>query len=146
MESSHPLGPDAPKEDFVGLAFSALAFSVLLGLGLNALVTLVVRTIQSRTAPASSIDLGGAPAMVLLFGTLLACLAAAIAAWRIMAPIRNGYRQGMLAMVAAFGSFVVSIVTIPIDRAFGRPGLAVLIAVAIGLALVIGRRIGRQPA
>ncbi len=144
-QSTHPLGPDAPTEDHVGLAFGALAFSLVFGLGLNAIVALVVRTLQSRAAPAGGLELGAPPAVVLLAGTFLACFAAAIAAWLIMTPIRNAYRQGMLAMVAFFGSFVVSMVTMPVDRLLGRGGLIGLAAVAMVAALLVGRRIGRAP-
>jgi len=144
-QSTHPLGPDAPTEDYVGLAFGALAFSILLGLGLNAIVALVVRTLQSRATPASGLELGAPPALALLAGTFLACFAAAIAAWIIMTPIRNAYRQGMLAMVSFFGSFVVSMVTMPVDRMLGRAGLVGLAAVAMAAAFLIGRRLGRAP-
>jgi len=141
--SDHPLGPDAPHEDFVGRAFGALGCSILAGLGLTSLVNLAVRLMQSGSAPAGAIDLAAAPAVILLPGTFLACFAAAMITWRVMAPARNIYRQGMLAMVSFFGSFVVSLVAMPVDALFGRAGLAGLALLSLAGAVFIGRRIGR---
>lgn len=146
MNTTHPLGPDAPTEDHVGLAFGALGFSAAFGLSLNAVVTFVVRTLQAGETPTEQLDLGATSAMVLFTGTFLACFASAIATWRITAPVRNAFRQGMLAMVSFFAAFVLSILTMPIDRAFGRAGLAVLAVASFGLAALIARRIGRNSA
>ncbi|MGE0440019.1 MAG: hypothetical protein AB7S39_05970 [Gemmatimonadales bacterium] len=142
-EPTHPLGPDAPTEDYVGLAFGALAFSAALGVALNAAVGFVVRTIQASSPEQQTLNLGGADAMVLLLGTLLACMASAIATWRIMNPARNTFRQGMLAMVSFFAAFVLSMLSMPVDRAFGRAGLGALAAVGLVACLLIGRRIGQ---
>jgi hypothetical protein len=78
--------------------------------------------------------------MVLLLGTMGAAVIAALATWRFLAPLHNPWRQGMLSIVVAFGSFVVSLLAIPLDHAFGRAGLAVLIVGAALAALVIARR------
>jgi hypothetical protein len=138
------LGPDAPKEDHVGRAFGALAFSIALGTGLAALVGFTVRTLQRRTAPASEIDLGSAPAVVLLGGTLISLLAAAVAAWTLLEPIRSPYRQGMLALVSAFATLAVSMITIPVDQAFGPAGLLVIAAAAMTAMVLVGRRLVRR--
>lgn len=145
----HPLGADAPTEDYVGLAFRALLFSVALGTGVAAVVSFTVRSLQlaaPAASPAEAVDLGSPAALVLLGGTGLALLAAALATWRLLAPIRSPYRQGMLAAVSAFGTMLVSLVTLPADRLFGRPGLAAVAALAFGLCLWIGRGFGRNPA
>ena len=134
--------PDA-DQDYVGLAFGALAMSAALGLALNAAVGFVVRTLQTAEQAAQRLEIGAPTAVVLFAGTFLACFAAAIATWRVMAPVRNTFRQGMLAMVSFFASFVLSVVTMPVDRAFGRVGLVVLCLGALGLTLLLGRRIGR---
>lgn len=141
---THPYGPDAPKEDHLGLALGALAFGVGLGVGLNAVVGFAVRTLQATQPPSSSLELGTPPAIALL-GTVVACLAAAIATWRLMAPVQNAYRQGMFAMVACFASFMCSISAMLADRAFGRPGLLALAAVALAFCLWLGRRLHRVP-
>ena len=142
----HPLGADAPKEDFVGLAFGSLAFSAALGLGLNSSVTFVVRTLQANAPPDQKIDLGGGPAVFLLAGTLLSCFASALATWRLMAPAKNPYRQGMLAMVSFFASFVISILTIPVDRLGGRGGLAGLALAGFVAVVLLGRRLAARSA
>ncbi len=139
----HPLGADAPHEDFVGLAFAALRFAIAAGVGLNALVTLAVRTLQANRPASAAIDLGGAPALTLLGGTFLACLFAAIVTWKLMAPARSPYRQGMLAMVSFFASFVGSMVAWPIDRAWGRLGLVGLAALAALVAALGWRSVRR---
>ena len=129
--------------DFAGLAFGALAFSAALGLALNSAVGLVVRTLQTAEPAAQRLDLGAPAAVILFAGTFLACFAAAIATWRLMAPAHNTFRQGMLAMVSFFASFVLSVATMPVDRIFGRIGLGVLCLGALAVALLLGRRIGR---
>lgn len=141
--SSHPYGPDAPKEDYLGLALGALAFGVGLGIGLNAVVGFAVRTLQANQPPAKSLDLDASPAVVLLAGTVAACLAAAVATWRLMSPVRSTYRQGMFAMVAFFATFMGSILAMLADRAGGRVGLLVLAAAAFGFTVWLGRRVTR---
>jgi hypothetical protein len=46
-------------------------------------------------------------------------------------------------MVSFFATFVVSMVTMPVDRLLGPPGLAGLAAVALAGAWLIRRRLGR---
>jgi hypothetical protein len=116
----------------------------MLGAGLQGLVTWTVRTLQQGTPPPAQPSLGSAPALVLLGGTALAILAAGVAAWRLLAPIRNPWRQAMLAIIAALGSFVLSLVTLPLDRAFGRPGLIALAVLAFAGCALIARRIARD--
>lgn len=148
MESMHPYGPDAPKEDYVGLAFGALAFSFALGTGLNAIVALGVSALRAQAALAPKIDLSAPPAMVLLWGTLLACAASAVSTWAWLRPIRNGYRQGALAMVSFFASFMVTLLMVPVNEIGGRTALAILAIVALLAAWTLARRIraSRPPA
>lgn len=129
--------------DYVGLALGALAFSASLGLALNAAVGFMIRTLQAGDQAAQRLELGAPTAVILFAGTLVACFAAAIATWRLLAPVRNTFRQGMLAMVSFFASFVLSVATMPVDRAFGRVGLAVLFLGSMGLTLLLGRKISR---
>jgi len=140
-------GPDAPS-DFVGLVLGALAFGVALGVGIQGLVTWTVRTLQQGAPNQAPPALSSTPALVLLLGTLAGIVAAGLASWRLLAPIHNPWRQAMLALIAGMGSFAVSLVTLPIDRALGRPGLLGLAAVAALVCGLIGRRLSskRQPA
>jgi len=140
-------GPDAPS-DFVGLVLGALAFGVALGVGIQGLVTWTVRTLQQGAPNQAPPALSSTPALVLLLGTLAGIVAAGLASWRLLAPIHNPWRQAMLALIAGMGSFAVSLVTLPIDRALGRPGLLGLAAVAALVCGLIGRRLSskRRPA
>jgi hypothetical protein len=141
----HPLGPDAPTEDYVGLAFAGLAVGISTGTGIAALSGFVVRTLQGAAPPATALDLSAPPAMALFLGTLVAIVSAAVVTWRILAPAQSPYRQGTLAMVSAFATIVVSLVTMPVDRALGPFGLLGLAAVALALAVFLHRRYGHPP-
>src|SRR5512135_3362813 len=123
MPATPPQSPD--DQDPIGILFGGLGFGTALGTALQGTVTWLVRTLQAGEPAGAVPDLAGAPAMVLLFGTMGAAVIAALATWRVLAPLRNPWRQGMLSIVVAFGSFVVSLLAIPLDRAFGRAGLAV---------------------
>lgn len=134
--------------DHLGLALGGLGFGIAVGAGTQAVVTLAVRTLQAKgggpISPAGAPpDLGSAAALVLLLGTLAGLFAAAIATWTLLAPLRNPWRQGMLGMVAAFGSFVLSLLAIPLDRWLGRPGLLGLAGLAFGAAALIGASLSR---
>jgi hypothetical protein len=137
-------GPDAAPSDFVGLVLGALAFGVALGVGIQGLVTWTVRTLQQGAPTQAAPALTSTPALVLLLGTLAGIVAAGLASWRLLAPIHNPWRQAMLALIAGMGSFAVSLVTLPIDRALGRPGLLGLAAVAALVCGLIGRRLSSR--
>jgi hypothetical protein len=136
----NPLGPDAPREDYVGLAFRTLAFSVALGVALIAVVTWGVRTVQLASPP-SPPSLGDPHAVLLLGGLALGFLGAGLATWFLLAPIGNAYRRGMLAVVSMAGAFLFGLVTQPIDLALGRSGLAGLAVVAAAICIWLGRGI-----
>jgi hypothetical protein len=138
----HPLGADARTVDYVGLAFRALAGGIAVGIGVSALTTFAVRTLQEPSTPQSAIDLSSPPAMVLLGGTLAALVAAAAFTWHRLAPIRSPYRQGMLGAVAAFGSLVLSFIVLRIiEGMFGSAALGI----AAALAFLIAWRTTRPP-
>jgi hypothetical protein len=129
------------EEDPLGLVFGGLAFGLTLGLALQSLVGFVVRTLQQGQPASATPDLASTPAVVLLAGTLGASLAAAAATWSVLTPLHNPFRQGMLAMVTAFGSLVMALVAMPVDRLIGRPGLLGLALLAGLASLLIRRRI-----
>ncbi len=134
-------GGDEVHQGLVGRVLGALGFGAALGVGVQGLVTWTVRLLQRGTPTSAAPALTSAPALVLLSGTLAGIVAAGLAAWILLGPIRNPWRQAMLAMVTGLGSFVLSLVTLPIDRAFGRPGLLGLVAVSALACLLIGRRL-----
>ena len=133
-------GDDVPQ-GLVARILAALAFGAALGIGLQGLVTWAVRTLQQGNPPPAPPSLTSGPALVLLLGTLAGILASGFTAWILLAPIRNPWRQAMLAIITGLGSFMLSLVTLPIDRAFGRPGLLGLIALCALACLFIGRRL-----
>jgi hypothetical protein len=142
--SPNPLGPDAPDRDYVGLAFAGMAAGIMTGTAVVAMALFLVRTLQAGQVPSTTLDLGSAPATVLLLGTLAGVLAAAGVTWVLLAPIRSTYRQGGLAMVAAFATVVVSLLAAPADRLAGRAGLLTLAAVAAFIAWRFALRARRE--
>jgi hypothetical protein len=129
--------------DPLGLVAGALAFGVTLGVGLLALVTWGVRALQAGGLAATDPRRGLTPGLLPLIvaGTFGAMLAGGAGTWALLAPIGNPWRRAMLGMIAGGASFVVALVTWPVDRAFGRSGLLALAALAAALCLVLGRRL-----
>lgn len=132
--------------DLFGLVLGGLAFGLALGLALQALVGFVVRTAQLSAPPASALDLASVPARILLIGTVCASLGAGLATGSIVSRLRHPWRQGMLAIIAGLGSFALALVTQPVDRLLGRPGLLGLAAVAGAVSVFLARRVApRSP-
>lgn len=133
MDPTHDTAPDT-----VGLVLGSLGYGLLSGLAVQALVTWIVRGMPTIDPP----TLSSAPALVLLIGTFGGIVLAGLLTWRRLAPIGNPWRQTMLGIIAGLGSLVVSLVTIPIDRGLGRPGLlglAILAAAGCGWLAWRGR-------
>lgn len=129
--------------DPVGLVFRAFGLGVTVGIALQAAVTWTVRTLQPPGGPAAP-SLSSAPALVLLLGTFGGIFAAGAVTYRVLSALRNPWRQAMLAIIAGLGSFVLSLATIPIDRALGRAGLLGLAALAGLGSLLLWYRLGRR--
>jgi len=132
-----------PASDPVSLVFRALPIGIAVGVGCQAMVTWTVRTLQLGAPATPAASLGSAPAVVLLAGTLAGIVLAGAACWRVLSPIGNPWRQTMLSLIAGLGSFALSLVTLPIDRRFGRSGLLVL---AAGCGLIVLLLVRRAPA
>ena len=133
MDTTHDTAPDT-----VGLVLGSLGYGLVFGLGFQALVTWMVRGMVPVQPP----TLTSGPALVLLLGTFGGIVLAGLVTWRRLAPIRNPWRQTMLGIIAGLGSLVLSLITIPIDRGLGRPGLlglAVLAALWCGWLTWRGR-------
>lgn len=146
MENGEGMATGGEAEDPLGLVLGGLLFGLVLGLALQALVGFAVRTAQASASPANGLDLASTPARILLFGTASAAVAAGVATWSIVSPLRHPWRQGMLSIIAAFGSFALALVTQPVDRMLGRPGLIGLALIAGVVTLVLARRLRRRPA
>ena len=119
-----PGDPNAPREDFLGLAVASVVFGILIGAGVIAAALWGVRTLQLDAPPAPG-ELGGA-GVLLLGGTMGGLVLGAGAAWTLMAPITSYFRRGGLAILTGFATLVVSLIAVPVDRFLGRPGLAAL--------------------
>ena len=146
MANGEGMASGVEAEDPLGLVLGGLLFGLMLGLSLQALVGFAVRTAQASAPPAPGLDLSSVPARILLLGTASAAFAAGIATWRIVSPLRHPWRQGMLSIIAALGSFALALVTQPVDRFLGRPGLIGLAAVAGILTLLLARRLRARTA
>lgn len=142
--SPHPLGPDAPTKDYVGLAIAAMGFAIAFGTAMIAVVTWTVRTIQAGSPPSDPPTLG-LPGTVLLAGTLGALFLSGLSVWVALRPVRSPYRQGGLAMATVFATFLVSIIgTFVADNIAGRPGLLGLALLALVACWATARAVGRQ--
>lgn len=130
-------------DDPLGLVLGGLGFGLLFGLALQALVGFAVRTAQASAPPAGGLDLTSVPARILLIGTAAAAVGAGFATWSVVAPLRHPWRQGLLAILAGMGSFALALVTQPVDRLLGRPGLLGLAALGLAVSLYLRRRLTR---
>lgn len=115
----------------LGLAFRGLAFGVLLGTAVIAMALWLVRTLQLAAPPATLPNTAGPQAMILLAGTLAGVLAGGTAAWFLLRPVDSLYRRAAFSMVAGFATLVAALVSMPLDRAFGRTGLLALAGLAV---------------
>jgi hypothetical protein len=123
--------------DPLGLAAWAVGSAVAMGLAVVTATTLAVDAL--RPSPGDAPDLG-APFQLLLWGTVAGIAIAAVVAWRLLAPLTSAYRRGGLALVSAFATVIVMLVCIPVNQVLGRPGLAGLIALSLGISAFLARR------
>ncbi|HEV8612969.1 MAG TPA: hypothetical protein VGQ73_05625, partial [Gemmatimonadales bacterium] len=70
-------------------------------------------------------------------------VAAGISAWTLLGPLGNPWRKAMLGIIAGTGSFVVALVTWPVERALGRSGLLALAAACASICALLGWRLSR---
>jgi hypothetical protein len=140
-----PSPAPAQVGDILALILGALAFGISLGVGLLSLVTWLIRTLQASDLTLAQPQRGFTARLlpVIILGTLGAIVAAGTATWSLLSPIDNPWRKAMLSVIAGAGSFVVALVTWPVDRSFGRPGLLALAGLAALGCLLIGRRLPR---
>ena len=126
----------------MAVAVRGMSFALLLGAALVSLVLWGVQALVSQQAPTREpVTQGSAPAL-LLGGTLTAMLASASAAWSRLAPIGSAYRRGVLAIVCAFGTFLVALLAAPLHHYLGPWSLLALAALA-GVGLIPLSRRGR---
>lgn len=133
--SPNPLGGAAATEDQVGLAVHGLLVGFSTAVALLALVAWGTARIAATSKITSVEQLSpDAPQVNLaVYGALFAIFAAAVNAWRVMAPIRSNYRRGGLAMVAGLGGGAIGGILTFLCHALGGP-VALLALVPLGLA------------
>jgi hypothetical protein len=131
----------------IGRIIGAMAFGVSLGTGLLAVVTWGIRALQgSSLAIAAPGTRGLTPGLlpVLLIGTLAALVAAGIATWVLLEPLGNPWRRAMLGIISGCAAFAVALITWPVERVFGRPGLLTLAASCALFCGLLGWRLSRR--
>lgn len=129
----------APTEtrDYVPLALAGMGFGIALGTTVVSGALWLLRTVQATTPPATGLDFGSAPGLILMAGTVGGMLAAGMGTWLALAPLQSTWRQGGLGMVTAFATLVSSLLALPVDQYLGRWGL-------LGLALLLAALSWRQ--
>ena len=125
--------------------------AVLVGTAIVAAAVLTVRLLQQGTPPEALTDPGAtAPSqaalrssagVLLLTGLLAGMGGAAAVAWMVLAPLESWFRRGGLALVSAFGTVIAMLLLVPIDQAFGAPGLGAAALVLALAAAWVGFRI-----
>ena len=117
----------------------SVAAATALGTALAALTLFGVRALIGDT-PASDTPVTTGPApLLLLAGTMAALLLSAGVAWHLLAPIDSYYRRGGLAMVSAFGTFVMAVLATPLHHFLGPIALLALALFAGATGLVLAR-------
>ncbi len=123
----------------VGFVIMVLASAVSVGVLVITGTVFVVDALRRGNQPAN-LDLSF---YLLAGGTLAGVLAAAYAAWRLLAPVDSVYRRGGLSIVSAFATVLLMLVCIPINQLFGRSGLLLLLATSAALAIILSRQARR---
>ena len=129
--------------DPIGLTAAAAGAGMAAGLAVISGTVAAVGLLRSPSA-GDGPDLG-APLVLLLAGTVGGLLLAAATTWGLLAPVGSAYRRGGLALVSAFATVVLMLVTIPLNLYLGRPGLVglALLAALAALGLTrVARRLG----
>lgn len=119
------------------LAGIAAGSAVSAGLAVVTATVLTVRTLQS---PATDPGNPGALFYLLTLGTAGGILVAGAIAWTLLGPVDSTYRRGSLAIVSAFATIPLMLVSWPVEGLLGRGGLVGLLVVCAGLALWLWRQ------
>jgi len=112
-----------------------------IGLG-TAIVALTLYGVQALMAgaPASDVPVVSGPApLLLLSGTLAALGVSAAVTWHRLRPVDSYYRRGGLALVSAFGTFVMAVLATPLHHFFGPEALLAVAAGTGGVGFVLLR-------
>ena len=127
--------------DPIRLALLAMGAGMASGLAVVSATVLGVDLLRPAT-PSATIDLGAA-FYLLFFGTAGGLVLAGVVAWRLLDPILSIYRRGGLSVVTGLATVLPMLLCMPVNQAAGRPGLAALGAVSLGLSLLLAGRARR---
>jgi hypothetical protein len=126
--------------DPVGLVVASAGAGMAAGLALISATVAAVDLVRPPAAgPTPEV---AAPLALLLAGTVGGLLLAGITTWHLL-RIASAYRRGGLALVSAFATVVLMLVTMPLHQLAGRAGLLGLALVAAGAGLLLARRAKR---
>ena len=125
------------------LGVRALPFATCVGATAITLVLWGVQSLVPQTGGATPEPTAGPAFYLLVLGTPAAMALAAATCWFVLRPVESWFRRGGLAMVSAFLSFVVSLITFPANVFFGRTGLLVVTLLFPAAALFFGYRVRR---
>jgi hypothetical protein len=136
--------PTDPTRDMVLIAARGLAAGTLTGTGLLPLFLLL--GLRFRTGATSGPGVAEGAAFPLIVGGLFASMfLGGLVAWRLLAPVGSHFRRGVLAMIAAFATFIGAIVTVPIHFHFGTAGLLAITGLCLGGATALVVAAARRP-
>lgn len=126
---------DAAVRRLVHLAFLGTAAGTLVGTATVVLAMLGVLRLQAASAPSQETGL-----LLIVGGTFGGLVVGGAAAWWLLSPLRNWYRQGMLATVSAFATVLAMLLAFPIRGLAGSRGLLLFAAACLVGALFLARR------
>jgi len=118
---------------------TAVGCGALVGLSIITVTVLVVDSLRAR-AGTSNLNQSF---YLLVGGTLTGILAAAYAAWRLLAPVESAYRRGALSIVCSFATVLLMLICIPVHQMLGRDGLLLLLGLSGVAALILAHRARR---
>ena len=122
-----------------GFVATAVGCGALVGLSIITVTVLVVDSLRAR-AGTSNLNQSF---YLLVGGTLTGILAAAYAAWRLLAPVESAYRRGALSIVCSFATVLLMLICIPVHQMLGRDGLLLLLGLSGVAALILAHRARR---
>lgn len=132
-----------PASGTLSFLATALAGAICAGLTVTTLTALVADVLRSQY--------GSTHLVLRLYwiagGTLAGVFLAGFVGWRLLEPVTSTYRRGGLAIVSAFATVVLMLVSTRVFDAFGRNGLlglAGFCALAFTLFAYQARRLRRR--
>ena len=137
------LNPSITK-DLVPLAFSTVGLGVLLGTAIMTGFLLVNRALVQQLPSSATPDANQPAATALIVGAMGTLIVPVLTSWALLSPIDSAYRRGGLSMVSGFGAILVSLISVPLNEAFGVAGLVGLLTASLVACLLLSRTVMRE--